>query len=106
MHKEQRYLDSPDVEISFGVPFLAWEKISQSDSWKDVDAQIEHSQRQAELERKVFGNQKTPETIIHYAEMPMMKNMIDKVSIIQKRLIVSMIVPMIALIVSVIALLL
>lgn len=106
MHKEQRYLDSPDVEISFGVPSLAWEKISQSDSWKDVDVQIERAQRRAELERKVFGNQKTPETIIHYAEMPMMKNMIDKVSIIQKRLIVSMLVPMIALIVSVIALLL
>lgn len=106
MYDETFFIDNPDTTVSFTVPTIAWKTISESDSWKEIDTKVSKAQTRAAIERQMVNDKKMPTTIVHYAEVPMLQNAINKVNEMQQRMIISIVIPVISLIVSVIALLL
>ena len=105
MYIEENRLKNNDARIAFYVPVDKWEQIKGTECWKEVSRRISKAQNEAEFENKLCGfEEKIPYTV-SYSDIPLMQDAIERIDNLHKRLLASMILPILSLTMSIIALL-
>lgn len=105
MYIEETRLKNNDARVAFYIPVDKWEQIKGTECWKEVSRRISVAQNEAEFESKLCGfEEKVPYTV-SYSDIPLMQNAIERIDNLHKRLLVSMMLPTLSLVMSIIALL-
>ena len=105
MYIEETRLKNNDARVTFYVPVDKWEQIKSTECWKEVSRKISVAQNQADFERKLCGFEEKVPYILSYSDIPLMQDAIERIDNLHKRLLTSLILPILSLAMSIIALL-
>lgn len=103
MYIEEKSINESRIQISFYIPEEKWEQLRLTESWNDVSERI--SRIQSEADFVYHGVEKRIPYCISYCDIPLMQEVIKRIDNMHKRLLVSIILPVIALVISIVALL-
>ena len=102
MYITEKSKNESRIQISFYLPEEKWEQLRMTDAWNDVSQRISKIHDEADFEH--YDVEERIPYCISYCDIPLMQETIKRIDCLHKRLVVSIILPIMALVVSIVAL--
>lgn len=95
-----------NVTLTIELPEYGWELIKQSEEWNEVKSMINKVQQTEDTFNAIMGEKDKKNYCIKYEDIPLMHDTVQRIDDLHKRILVGLALPVVALIISVVALIL